>query len=227
MWWPQVDLFPDAIAPDLPGFGGTEGVGQILTMAAAADRCVQALDYASVPRAVVCGLSMGGYVAFELWRTHPERVAGLVLANTRAEADDAAGREKRVALAKRLRSEGSGFLVEQPPPLLSGAAEEELRSWVSRVIADQPAEAIAAASAGMAERPDSTSTLATISVPTLVINSTGDALIPADITARIAEGVAGSRLATIGDVGHLSNLEAPDAFNALLREHLERSSQQG
>src|SRR5207247_11460177 len=90
MWQDQVEGFAGrrpGVAPDLPGFGGTAPAGDVITMAGAADRCVEALDDAGVDRAVVCGLSMGGYVALELWRSSRGRIVGLILANTRAGAD--------------------------------------------------------------------------------------------------------------------------------------------
>jgi pimeloyl-ACP methyl ester carboxylesterase len=165
---------------------------------------------------------MGGYVALALWRRYRSRVAGLVLANTRAGADDEAGKERRRALADRLHTEGVGFLVDAPPPLLSPGASEDLWVWVKRIIGAQPAGAIAAASLGMAERPDSTGDLAGIDVPALVVTSTGDALIPPEATTPMGDQIPGARLEVIEGAGHLSNLEAPDEFNRLLREHLAR-----
>jgi pimeloyl-ACP methyl ester carboxylesterase len=208
------------VAPHLPGFGGTEPAGDVLTMRAATDRLLAELDAAGLERAVVCGLSLGGYVAFELWRTAPDRVAGLVLANTRAVADAAEGAEGRRALARRLRSQGN-VLVDEPPPLLAEGASDGLWKRVKGWIADQPAEAIAAAALGMAERPDSTPDLATIDVPTLVITSTADRLIPPSVTAEMAGQIPGARLHTIEGAGHLSNVEAAEAFAEALQEHLE------
>ncbi|MDP9342881.1 MAG: alpha/beta hydrolase [Actinomycetota bacterium] len=225
MWEPQVSALRVSVSmvvPNLPGFGGTPPAGDVMTMAAAARRAVEALDEAGLDRAVVCGLSMGGYVALELWRSARDRVAGFVFANTRAGADDEAGAERRRALAERLRSEGNGFLVEQPPPLLSASAPDELWDRVKGIIAAQPADAIAAASLGMAERPDSTPDLAGIDVPTLVVTSTGDTLIPADATTPMADAVPDARLEVIEGAGHLSNLEAPEEFTRLLEEHLRR-----
>jgi len=222
MWDPQraaVAQVP-VVAPNLPGFGGTEPAGDVLTMRAATDRLLAELDAAGVERAVVCGLSLGGYVAFEVWRSARDRVAGLVLANTRAVADAPEGAEGRRALAARLRSEGN-VLVDEPPPLLAEDASEDLSARVKGWIADQPAEAIAAAALGMAERPDSTPDLATIDVPTLVITSTGDRLIPPAITAEMAGQIPGARLQTIEGAGHLSNVEAAEAFAEALQEHLE------
>jgi 3-oxoadipate enol-lactonase len=210
------------IAPDLPGFGGTPAAeGGVMTMDLAARRCLEAIDAAGLERAVVCGLSMGGYVAFELWRQAGGRVAGLVLANTRAGADTPEAAAGRRALAERVRTEGN-VLVESPPPLLSedpaAGLWERVRGW----IADQPVDAIAAAALGMAERPDSTSDLATIDVPTLVITSERDTLIPAEVSAPMADQIPGAQLTVLPNAGHLSNLEDPDGFSAVLSAHLER-----
>jgi 3-oxoadipate enol-lactonase len=224
MWRPQLEGLegsPRMIAPSLPGFGGEPAAGDVMTMEAAADRVAAALTDAGVDRAVVCGISMGGYVAFSLWRRHRELVSGLVLSNTKAGADDEAGKERRRQLAERLRSEGN-FLADNPPPLLSADAPPELWDRVKEIVRAQPAEAIAAAALGMAERPDSTPDLAGIDVPTLVITSTGDTLIPPEATTPIAEQIPGARLEIIQGAGHLSNLEAPEEFSRLLADHLAR-----
>jgi pimeloyl-ACP methyl ester carboxylesterase len=218
MWEPQLGSLGarlPVVAPHLPGFGGTEGP-EVLTMAAAAEHCVHALDEAGVDTAIVCGLSIGGYVAFELWRGARPRVAALVLANTRAEPDTPEGAAARRALAERLKGEGLGFLVEEPPPLLAEDAPADLQERVRAWIADQTPAAIAAAALGMAERPDSVPDLTGIDVPTLVITGTADRLIPPDVTAGIAERVPGAELLRIESAGHLSNLEAPEAFNTAL-----------
>jgi pimeloyl-ACP methyl ester carboxylesterase len=208
------------LAPSLPGFGSQPGVGDVMTMDLAARRVLEAMDGAQVDQAVVCGLSMGGYVAFEMWRRAPHRFRGLVLANTRSGADDDAGRERRLALATRLEAEGNGFLVESPGPLLSESAEDELWRDVRAIVAAQPAASIAAASRGMAERPDSTGDLSGISVPTMVITSSGDTLIPSDVTAPMADRIPDATLETIDGAGHLSNMEAPGEFTLLLERHL-------
>jgi pimeloyl-ACP methyl ester carboxylesterase len=210
------------IAPDLPGFGGTPAAERgVMTMDLAAHRCLEALDAAGIERAVVCGLSMGGYVAFELWRQARGRVVGLVLANTRAGADTPEAAAGRRALADRLRTEGN-VLVESPPPLLSDEPAAGLWERVRGWIADQPVEAIAAAALGMAERPDSTSDLAAIDVPTLVITSERDTLIPPEMSVPMADQVPGAQLTVLPNAGHLSNLEDPDGFSAVLAAHLER-----
>jgi pimeloyl-ACP methyl ester carboxylesterase len=226
MWEPQLATFADVlpvIAPHLPGFGGAESAGRVLTMEAAARRCLTALDEAGVDRAVVCGLSMGGYATLALVALAPHRVIGLALANTRAGADAPEGAAARHALAERLGAEGSGFLVAEPPPLLSDHAPEALREHVRAMIADQPPDAIAAAALGMAERPDRSDELGAIDVPTLVITSDGDRLIPAAASEPMAAAIPGAELLTIAGAGHLSNLEAPGDFDEGLAALLARS----
>ena len=106
--------------------------------------------------------------------------------------------------------------------MLSADAPAELWERVKEIVRAQPASSIAAASLGMAERPDSTPDLATIDVPTLVITSTGDTLIPPDATTPMGDQIRGGRVEVIERAGHLSNLEAPAEFNRLLRDHLAR-----
>jgi 3-oxoadipate enol-lactonase len=226
MWQEQVEhlmgLGWPVAAPSLPGFGGTPDAGEVMSMGAAADRCLRSLDAAGIERAVVCGLSMGGYVGFELWRMARQRVAGLVLANTRSGADTEQAADARRSLAARLRSEGNGFLVADPPPLLAAPAGEGRWPFVWELIADQPASSIAAAAEGMAERPDSTPDLGSIDVPALVLTSSADALIPPDVSLEMAAHLPEAETATVDDAGHLTNLEAPGAFNEALEAFLVR-----
>jgi 3-oxoadipate enol-lactonase len=220
MWDAQVEaLAPDAdvLAPHLPGFGGTAPVGEILTMDAAADHCAAELDRAGVDRAVVCGLSMGGYVAFSMWRRHRERIEGLLLANTRAEPDDDAGRERRRAVAEKARSDGSEAIAAEPPPLLAADADESMWERVRAMIRRQSGEGIAAASLGMAERPDSRPILGEIDVPTTVIVGAADTLTPPAMSESMAAAIGGASLVVLEDAGHLSNLEDPEGFTDALR----------
>jgi pimeloyl-ACP methyl ester carboxylesterase len=177
------------------------------------------MDAAGMERAVVCGLSLGGYVAFELWRQGRDRVAGLVLANTRAVSDTDEAAAGRRTLAARLRAEGN-VVADEPPPLLAADAPHGLQERILSMIAAQPADAIAAALLGMADRPDSTPDLVTIDVPTLVVTSTGDRMIAPEVSAEMAGSIRDARLETIDGVGHISNLEAPETFTTLLVEHL-------
>jgi pimeloyl-ACP methyl ester carboxylesterase len=226
MWDDQIaELGPDAhvVAPSLPGFGGTPASGEVLSMDAAADFLAQELDREGVEKAVVCGLSMGGYIAFSLWRNHRDRIAGLVLADTRAEPDDDAGKEKRRGLAEKVRAGGSDVVADAPPPLLSENADPALWDRVKQMIRRQSPDAIAAAALGMAERPDSLPILGEIDVPTTVIVGGADTLTPPTMSETLAKGISGSELVTLEGAGHLSNLQDPDGFTRALREALKRS----
>ncbi len=225
MWKPQLDEFGSrmtVLAPDLPGFGTAPAIGPVMGMDACADLVAARARDQGLRRVVVCGLSMGGYVALELWRRHPDLVDGLVFANTKASADDEAAQERRRQLADRLLAEGNGFLAENPPPLLSEDAPGELLPLVKNIIAAQPAASIAAASFGMAARRDFTAELGSITVPTLVITAEKDTLIPPDASKAMADATPNARYEVIPHAGHLSNLQAPDQFNPLLRHHLDR-----
>lgn len=221
MWDEQVAALrgeTEVLAPSLPGFGGTESVGEVLTVDAMADFLAGELDRAGAEKALVCGLSIGGYAAFSLWRRHQNRVAGLLLADTRAEADDEAGRERRRAVAEKGRAEGNGPMVENPPPLLSDGADPGLWERVKDIIRRQPGEAIAAASLGMAERPDSTPILPTIDVPTTIVVGSADALTPPPMSEAMSEAIPGAELVVLEGAGHLSNLESPEEFLSALRK---------
>ena len=226
MWDDQVAALgseAEVLAPSLPGFGVTPPAGEVLTMDGAADFLAGELDRAGVERAVVCGLSMGGYVAFSMWRRHRPRIAGLVLADTRAEPDDDAGRERRRAVAETARTQGSEAIADDPPPLLSDHAAPELWDRVKDMIRRQPGEAIAAASLGMAERPDSRPVLGEIDVPTMVVVGADDTLTPPPMSEAMAEAIPQADLAVIPGAGHLSNLEAPAEFTTVLRDLLSRA----
>lgn len=222
MWAPQVAALADLapiVTPDLPGFGAAPSSGGVMSMSEAADHVAREAAAAGLTRALVCGLSMGGYVALALWRQHPQLVAGFVLANTKAAVDDVAGAERRRQLAARLQTEGNAFLVESPPPLLSEGAHPALWRFAKDIITAQNPDSIAAAALGMAVRPDSTPDLARITAPTLVVTGSNDTLIPPDATKPLADGIRGARYEVIQGAGHLSNLEAPERYNTLLREH--------
>ena len=228
MWDEQVAALSeqaDVLAPSLPGFGGTAPGGDVMTMDAAADHVAAEMDRSGVDRAVVCGLSMGGYVAFSLWRRHRERVAALALADTRAEPDDDAGRGRRRQVADKARTGGSAAIADSPPPLLSEGAAPALWERVKKMIRRQPGEAIAAASLGLGERADSRPVLPEIDVPTTVIVGSADTLTPPAMSEAMVEAIPGAELVVLDGAGHLSNLEDPRGFTAALRDLLRRVDQ--
>lgn len=223
MWKPQLTALAGrarCIALDHRGFGESDGQPPH-SIDRYADDAIALLDALGVKQpVVVCGLSLGGYIAFALWRRHPERLRALILADTRAAADTAEGRARRQALIDTVRTRGSGAIAEQQArALLSPRTIErcpEKLGDVQALIAAQSADAIVGASEAMLARPDSTPTLSTISVPTLIIVGEDDAVTPpadADIMHR---AIRGSRLERIAGAGHLSSLERPSAFNEVV-----------
>lgn len=223
-WKPQLSaLIAQArcIAPDLRGFGDSTPAAPY-SMDQYADDVVALLDHLGIDRAVIAGLSMGGYVAFALWRRHRERVRALILADTRATADSAEGLEKRRALLEVARREGSGAVATRQLPTLLGATTRErnpdVAEWLHLMMAMQPVEGVAGAIEAMMARPDSTPDLATITVPTLIVVGEEDTLTPPSDAAAMAGAIRGARLETLTLAGHLAPVERPAAFNHIVAE---------
>jgi pimeloyl-ACP methyl ester carboxylesterase len=225
MWQSQVAALAGrkVLTPSFPGFGGRPPGGTSLDDFA--DAVLADMDAAGIERAVVVGLSMGGYVAFRLHARSPERVAGLILADTKASADDEAARDKRTDQADRVRREGVGFLVDAMTPVLLGkttlAERPTVVTAVRDMIADADPEGVARALTAMRDRPDSTAKLTSIRVPVLAIVGDEDQVTPAPGAREIAEGVADGRLVVIPNAGHLANLEDAPAFNSALGSFLQ------
>lgn len=214
------DAASPVLAPSLPGFGGTALPEHQPALDEYADAVVAAMDAARIERAAIAGCSMGGYVAFALWRRHRARVAGLGLIDTRAEADTPEGKQNRARLAALVREHGIDAYLKAPAKLLRDGAPH----WpaVRDVIRRQSPEAVAQASIAIGERLDSTGDLATIDVPTAVIVGEADEVTPRALSLRMYEAIPNATLSVIPDAGHLSNLEAPEAFGLALRAWLRR-----
>jgi pimeloyl-ACP methyl ester carboxylesterase/acyl-CoA thioesterase FadM len=213
------------IAPDLRGMGQSEGPDGGYQVTAYADDLAALLDTLHVERAVVCGLSMGGYVAFEMLRRHPGRISALILMSTRATADDADGRAKRDTMIARVRRDGPAFLADDMTPrLLAPMSLQTMPEVVQQVRAMAAAgspHGIAGALAAMRDRPDSTALLPTIRVPTLVLAGRDDQLIPVAAARAIADAIPGAQHAIIPSAGHLPPLEQPVNTGRVVREFLE------
>jgi 3-oxoadipate enol-lactonase len=213
------------VSLDLRGFGETTAVPP-WTMDRYADDVVALMDMLRLERAVIAGLSMGGYIAFAIWRRHPERVRALVLANTRAGADSAEGREKRKASIALARERGSAAIADSVMTGMLGKSTRESRpdivESVRSMLVAQPVEGIVGALQAMMDRPDSTPTLATIDAPVLIVSGDEDAIIPVEEARAMHAAIRGSQLEIIAKAGHLSNLERPAAFNHVLSEFLGR-----
>jgi pimeloyl-ACP methyl ester carboxylesterase len=226
MWEPQVGALVAecrCITIDFRGFGDSP-VAPPFSMDRYADDVIGVLDSLQIEQAVFVGLSMGGYVAFSLWRRHRHRIRALVLADTRAGADTPEGAARRRTLIDVARSQGSTAIANLQIAALMGATTREKRpdiyDAVHRMIAQAPVEGIVGALEAMISRPDSAPTLATINVPTLVVVGEEDTLTPVAEARALHEGIAASRLEILSQAGHLSNLERPAAFNTVVTEFL-------
>ena len=190
-----------------------------------AEDVVALLDELNVPRAVVCGLSMGGYVALALYRAHPSRVRALVLADTRAKADTEEARRAREVNAQRALAEGMEPITDSMlPKLLSQHAREDKPDVVARVremMLGIAPEGAAAALRGMALRRDQTDLLPKMDVPVLVVVGSEDAVTPPSEAEAMHALINGSRLRVVEGAGHVSNVERPEEFDLALAEFLE------
>lgn len=224
MWDRQVgslaDIATPIIAPSFPGFGRSELPKRQPTLEDYADAAVAAMDAAGVTSAAVAGLSMGGYVAFAMWRRHPKRIERLALIDTKAEGDTSEAAANRVRLAQTLREHGVEALLKTPPKWLRDGSPH----WdaLKAMIRAQNKEAVAQGSVAMSTRPDSTADLPSISVPTAVIVGEADAITPLANAKTMADAIPGAGLSVIPDAGHISNIEAPEAFEKAIRAWLRR-----
>lgn len=224
MWAAQRDaLAPMArtVAFDVRGLGRS-GLGPgAFMLEHVVDDLLALLDDLRVRRAILCGLSMGGYVALRAVERAPERVAGLLLADTRAEADGNEAKVKRAAALRALVDEralpayATGFLAGALSPATLAqqpALVARLRAWIEA----QPVSGVRAALLALASRTDQTHALAGIRVPTRVVVGADDALTPPEVARALAAAIPGADVEEIPGAGHFSNLENPAAFDAAL-----------
>jgi 3-oxoadipate enol-lactonase len=227
MFEPQMEAFSEGrrvISPDYPGFGRSPRTPAQPDIRYYAVAVRNLLDHLGLERVVLGGVSMGGYVAFGCLRLFPQRVSGLVLANTRPEPDSYEIKENRKTMARRVADEGVEVLVElQMGRLLARDTlenNEEVVEKVRAMILESSPNGVVAALGAMRDRPDSTPLLAQIAVPTLIIGGEEDAISSPEVMAAMAEKIPASRHVTLPRAGHLSNLENPEGFNAALEEFL-------
>ena len=196
----------------------------MLTVDDLADDVDTLMDALEIEQAVIGGLSMGGYVAFALCRRFPERFTRMVLADTRPQADSSEGREGRRKMIELVRTEGPSAVADQMLPKLLGPTTQTagpgVAATVRRMIESAPADGIASALQAMLTRPDSTPDLARISWPVLVIVGAEDGITPVADAEAMGRGLPRSRVVVLPAAGHLSNLEAPEAFSRALEDFL-------
>jgi 3-oxoadipate enol-lactonase len=229
MWAPQREALQDAyhvIAADLRGFGGSKAFDDPPSLDQVADDVAGLLDELKISeRIVLGGLSMGGYAALAFARRHAGRLRGLILADTKAEADDAEGkanRERSIAFAAQ--NTARAVLDQMMPKLLAPetmTAHPELIDLLRHIATDQTPAAIIGALRAMRDRPDSSPSLSAITVPTLVVVGEKDTLTPPALAESLAARIRGAKLVRIAGAGHLSNMEKPELFNTAVRSFLE------
>jgi pimeloyl-ACP methyl ester carboxylesterase len=222
-WRPQLETLTDRcrlIVPNLRGFGSSSLSPQPYTIARLADDIAELLLTLKIRRAVICGLSMGGYIAFEYFRRHRDSVSALALVDTRPQPDSDEGKLNRAGMAELARNSGSASVANILLPKLvaprTRQQQPDLIDKLREMMESAPPQAIVDALMAMASRQDFVPLLRDIDVPTLVLVGSEDAIaLPAD-TREWAANIPESQLAVIAGAGHVSNLEQPSAFDDLL-----------
>ena len=228
MWRPQADVLAKAgcrvISPDLRGFGESGLSSGTASMDIYADDIVALMDHLGIDKAVVGGMSMGGYVLLNLLDRYPDRIAAPVFIVTKAGGDDDAGKARRTALAEACRVQGILPVAEAfrdllfAPETLTDNPElvDEVFGWVN---ATDPKGA-AAALIAMRDRKDCVALLGSISQPALVIGADQDRAAPVENSRIIAEGLPDAELCILHGGGHMVNMEQPAGFNEAILEFL-------
>jgi len=227
MWQRQIAELREMriVAPDLRGFGGSDSSAGKVTMQDFADDLVALLDALQIQNPVnFCGLSMGGYIAWQFWSRHAPRLARLILCDTRAAADAESAVQDRRVNAQRVLNEGMEFLSAA---MSSRLFAPETHTHQPLIVSDTCAvmrrtdpRGAAAALLGMAERPDITPMLPRIRVPTLVVCGAHDAIAPPDEMRGIAAAIPAARYLEVPHAGHMAPLEQPHLVNAALRDFI-------
>jgi len=229
LWKPQWTGLSDVariIVPDLRGHGNSEAGPAPYSMDSFAQDCFELISALSISSPfVVCGLSMGGYIAMAMLRLHPERIAGLILTATRSASDTPeakAGRDQSIQLVQEQGTrpviEGMLSRLLSPKSLTN---RPEIITQARQIMASLPASTIIKDLQGLKERPDSTALLASSTQPTLIIHGKDDQIVPLAEAQNLQNTIPGAQLVVVPDAGHLLNLEQPDLFNAAIRQFLK------
>ena len=226
MWDPQVSALVGecrCIPIDLRGFGESKA-SPPYSMDQYADDAIAVLDALQIGRAVIAGISLGGYIAFAIWRRHRDRVRALVLSDTRATADTIDNVARRRSLIELAETQGSVAVANAQIAGLVGKTTRDKRpdlyDSVHSLIAEASEDGIVGGLEAMIARPDSTPTLSTIDVPTLIIVGSEDVVTPPRDARVLHAAIPGSRMEILQHAGHLSNVERPAAFNTVVTEFL-------
>ncbi|MBA7610310.1 MAG: alpha/beta fold hydrolase [Calditrichaeota bacterium] len=228
MWQPQLEALPRryrAVAYDVRGHGDSEvGHGQY-TVELFVDDLIGLLDHLAVGRAVVCGLSMGGYIALRAVERHPERFRGLVLCDTRSEADTDEAKVKRAGTIAAVRSQGVPAFADEFVKLvlapLTLEANPSIVQMVKEMIIGTDPVGVCGTLLALAARTDTTPALPAMNLPALILVGEHDTLTPPADAQAMARALPNTEMYIIPGAAHMSNLENPAAFNERLLGFLE------
>ncbi|MEJ2050903.1 MAG: alpha/beta hydrolase, partial [Calditrichota bacterium] len=213
---------------DYPGFGGSKLVKSEVGMKDYADLTHQIQQSLGIDKAIFVGLSMGGYVALELFRHFPESFAGLMLSNTRATADDDVGKQRRYKMVEELKRDMdlnpviSSHLEKFFKPDFQKKSPDRVQA-IKDLMMESTVAGVIQAQLAMANRLDSTGVLKDINFPVSIVTGKYDELIKVRDAEKMSELIPGSKL-TILDSAHLSNVEHPEQFNQILLNLIEDCS---
>ncbi|MDP8244567.1 MAG: alpha/beta hydrolase [Candidatus Hinthialibacter antarcticus] len=228
MWRHQLEGLSESayvLAPDLPGFGESPLSETPGSMSDYVKQIITFMGEQKIEQAVLGGCSMGGYILFEFWRTMPRRILGLILYDTRAEADSGEQINNRLKMAETVRNEGVGMLVKDMPEKLLGKTTQtnnkEMVREIENTIKTTPPEGVVQAQVAMASRPGSLVTLESIIAPTLIIVGEEDILTPPSAAETMHQKIPTSELVLIKKAGHLSPLEQPGPVNLAMHNFLQ------
>ena len=227
MWEPQLTLADHGWRVVAPQLRGVDGGDQNLPASSVDDYAgdlIDLLDALHIHEAVIGGLSMGGYVTLAMFRRAPRYFLGMVLADTRPQADTPDGVEGRKRVLRLVQEKGASAVADEMlPKLLSDATRRSRPDLVARVrglALSNSAESIAGAITALMTRPDSTPLLSTIHCPTLIVVGEEDSVTPRVLSEDMQRVIAGSTLVVLPSAGHLSSMEQPAAFNEALARFL-------
>lgn len=202
------------VIPDLPGFGQSRAAIGTRTVDDYARIALDLLDHRGIDRAVLAGVSMGGYICMAAARLARERIAGMILIDTRETPDDEKTRQGRYDTIEKVKREGVGPVVESMlPKMVTDSAPQELKDRVREIMSSASVEGTIAALDALATRPDSTATLRTLTVPALVVVGEDDPITPPADAVRMASLIPHARLVQLPNAAHLANMQQAEAFN--------------
>ena len=229
IWKTQIEQLPEgigAIAYDIRGFGQSTTDHLFFSIDLFAQDLIELIEELKLDQCILCGISMGGYIALKAFELSKEKIKGLILSDTNCVADSNESKQKRFAAINQLLAGGkkeftSGFIknVFSEDTL---ATKPEVVAYLNEVISGTSDKTICAAHLALASRTDTSKSLSEINVPVLILRGADDKLMSVEQTKQLKEGIRDSELITITKSGHLPNLENPQEFNAAINSYLSK-----